>query len=325
MNPTVSIILPNYNHCSYLKQRIDSILHQSYQDYELIILDDKSTDESLEVIRTYSRHPCVAQVIVNAENTGNTFMQWEKGFSLAKGKYIWIAESDDYSHPDFLKQCVKELDKSPRSAFAYTGSFLVDAKSRPYPGEHDFFNYFDLLRSSVRYSGRGFVHRKMLQRNGVYNASMVVFRKSFLKNLSPVYQTFRWCGDWIFWSELAMQGEVIRINRKLNYYRQHTNKVTYRSVKDRTYIGETLKATLYLTQLSQPPAGLRARAFGSLYRFINRQSSIDEQEKKELTDRIKKIYPNLKTAYIYLKIRRFLADLFHPVHKLLLVKKFPEG
>ena len=88
MSPTVSVIIPNYNHAPYLKERIDSVLNQTYQDFEVIILDDCSPDNSVEVIELYRSNPHVAHILINEQNTRNTFIQWERGISLAKGKYI---------------------------------------------------------------------------------------------------------------------------------------------------------------------------------------------------------------------------------------------
>ena len=91
----VSVIIPNYNHAPFLKERIDSVLNQTYDNFEVIILDDKSTDNSKEVIANYRGHSKISHIVYNEENSGSTFKQWQKGFSLAKGDYIWIAESDD--------------------------------------------------------------------------------------------------------------------------------------------------------------------------------------------------------------------------------------
>ena len=95
--PLVSVIVPNYNHAQYLEKRIDTVLNQTYQNIEVIILDDKSKDNSIEVIEQYRNHPKVAQIILNEQNTGSPFKQWDKGISAANGELIWIAESDYYN------------------------------------------------------------------------------------------------------------------------------------------------------------------------------------------------------------------------------------
>ena len=101
--PAVSVILPNYNHSSFLKKRIDSIINQSFQDFDIIILDDCSTDCSREIIEEYRSNVNITNIVYNEINSGSTFKQWKKGIELAKGKFIWIAESDDYADESFFK------------------------------------------------------------------------------------------------------------------------------------------------------------------------------------------------------------------------------
>ena len=112
MPPKVSVIVPNYNHARYLKARIDSILNQTFQDFELILLDDCSTDNSVELLQSYAGHPHVSHIVLNDRNTGSPFLQWQKGIGLAQGEYVWIAESDDTAQPDFLSTTVAVLDRA---------------------------------------------------------------------------------------------------------------------------------------------------------------------------------------------------------------------
>ena len=76
--PKVSVIVPNYNHAAFLGLRIDSILEQTYRDFELLILDDASTDDSREVIARYARDPRVT-IECNQTNAGSPYLQWRKG------------------------------------------------------------------------------------------------------------------------------------------------------------------------------------------------------------------------------------------------------
>lgn len=82
-SPKVSVIVPNYNHSAFLKERIDTILQQTYQDFELIILDDCSTDNSVSIIESYRNNEHVTHIVLNEQNSGSTFLQWDKGVSLA--------------------------------------------------------------------------------------------------------------------------------------------------------------------------------------------------------------------------------------------------
>ncbi|MEY8848351.1 glycosyltransferase family 2 protein [Psychroserpens sp. XS_ASV72] len=107
--PLVSIILPNYNHAPYLEERLDSIINQTYSNFELIILDDNSSDESLEILKRFENHDKVSHFIINAVNSGSPFKQWQKGLNLVKGDYVWIAESDDKVDYNFLESQIDTL------------------------------------------------------------------------------------------------------------------------------------------------------------------------------------------------------------------------
>src|SRR6185312_2167115 len=120
--PIVSVIVPNYNHAKFLDQRIDSIINQTYQQFELIILDDCSTDNSREIIEQYRMHPKVSKIVFNEVNSGSPFEQWEKGIGLATGEYIWIAESDDYADERFIESLMALIKIEPETGLAYCGS-----------------------------------------------------------------------------------------------------------------------------------------------------------------------------------------------------------
>ena len=126
----VSVILPNYNHELYLQQRIESILNQTFHDFELIILDDCSTDESRQVIEAYRVHPKVTKIIYNNQNSGNTFRQWKKGIEEAKGQFIWIAESDDYCNDTFLEYMIIPFRENPSISICQCNSDWVDEQGK---------------------------------------------------------------------------------------------------------------------------------------------------------------------------------------------------
>src|ERR1700687_1469114 len=102
MHARVSVIVPSYNHSQYLSQRLASVLDQSFRDLELLVLDDASTDDSHhKLVRVYSK-PGV-RFVITERNSGSAFPQWNRGIMMAKGDYVWIAESDDFADPRFLE------------------------------------------------------------------------------------------------------------------------------------------------------------------------------------------------------------------------------
>ena len=245
--PTVSVIVPNYNHGRFLRTRIDSILRQSYVDFELILLDDHSSDNSKEILLSYRQNVHVAHVIFNDSNSGNTFKQWEKGLSLARGKYIWIAESDDYADADFLKETVAALETNREVSLVFTGSQMVDSEGRKMSMDWDKFSFSE--PAFVKYGSSYFLSKKMLWKNSVYNASMVLFKRECYEKVECNYQQLRYCGDWLFWIEICRQGSVISIRHKLNYFRQHTEKVSPNAEKNGLYFIEGGKIMEYMVSL----------------------------------------------------------------------------
>ena len=129
--PLVSVIIPNYNYAHYLEERMDSVLNQTFQDFEIIILDDASTDGSIKVIEKYKSHPKIASVVINGSNSGSPFKQWKKGIQLARGKYIWIVEADDVADLSFLETTVRLAETYPDTAICHVGFGIIDSYSNP--------------------------------------------------------------------------------------------------------------------------------------------------------------------------------------------------
>ena len=131
LSKKVSVVIPNYNYARYLKKRIQSIVKQTYPIYEMIILDDASTDESVRVIQNIltevkAKYPNISiQFVKNEKNTGKAILQWKKGFELASGDYVWIAEADDLSSKNFLAEAMKGFD-DPEVVLSYTESRLIN-------------------------------------------------------------------------------------------------------------------------------------------------------------------------------------------------------
>lgn len=218
----VSVIIPNYNHARYLQARIDSILAQTYRDFEIIILDDCSTDNSREVIEQYRENEHVTQIVYSEQNSGSPFVQWNRGFRLAKGSLIWIAESDDTCEPTMLERLVNRIDSHPQVALAFCRTMLMNAESKK---EHVFQAAFP----QEYYEGNDFIRRQLIWGNCVVNASSAVFSREVALRVSDAYTHFHGVGDWLFWTELAELGGVVVDNEPLNNYRYYQGNTTSRN------------------------------------------------------------------------------------------------
>lgn len=215
-NPLVSVIVPNYNHARYLEQRLDSVFNQTYQNFEVIILDDKSTDNSLEVIQRYKDNPHLSQIVVNEQNTGSPFKQWDKGINLAKGELIWIAESDDYNELTFLEELITEWRKHKN---------VVVAFSNYVPFWDDEYVFYKERRNQC-FEGKNFIKYRMARGCSIRNASGVVFLKDTYGRIEKDFIKFRSAGDYLFWVTVIKYGDVLKINKNLTYWRQTSTSVT---------------------------------------------------------------------------------------------------
>ena len=226
--PKVSVIVPNYNHARFLNQRIDSILNQTYTDFELILLDDCSTDESREVLLSYKGHPQVTHVVFNEKNSSSTFKQWEKGIKLAQGEYIWIAESDDWAETDFLTVLTTLLDVYPEAGLAYcnssiningekTGDF-ANEKAKKFHSNHWVNDYC--------IDGLDEINQVLLKDCTINNASAVLMRKSVLLDIFPFPYPFTFSGDWYCYLRIAAVSQIAYTHSTLNNYREHASNVS---------------------------------------------------------------------------------------------------
>ena len=229
--PLVSVIVPNYNYEDYLEKRLDTIYNQSFKDFEVIIMDDASSDNSIRIIEKYKNRPNTI-VEINETNTGSVFHQWEKGVQLAKGRYIWIAEADDYSDTTFLEHLLTAFS-DPDINLAYCNSHMVDAGDNI---EEDFYlncGYYEGVgydsskwTNNYKNSGIDEIENVLAIKNTIPNCSAVIFRKevflntdfSFIKNLNCSH-------DWLSYVNIIKDGSIYYCSKALNYHRRHENSV----------------------------------------------------------------------------------------------------
>lgn len=238
MKSKISVIVPNYNHSLYLKQRLDSIFDQTYQDFEVILLDDCSTDESWEIIQSYSTNPKVSFCIRNAVNSGSPFKQWKKGMDLAQGEWIWIAESDDWAESTFLEELISLGGDSV--VLKNCCSLRVDNKK--IIQKHISWDYLD-SKNSTRWEdyyqndGMSEISEYLSYINIFPNASAVIFKKPL--SFPDIILEMKYSGDWYFWISLLESGSVAYSPKCFNYYRNHLQ--TTRAIKNLT--NESIRLT----------------------------------------------------------------------------------
>ncbi len=260
--PKVSIIIPNYNHAPFLARRLESVLAQSYTDYEIIILDDCSSDNSREIIEQYRNNPKVSEIVYNSSNSGSPFIQWNKGVKLARGKYIWIAESDDQADTTFLAKTVETLNSNPDVGIVKTLTRMIDENDNQldiweYQRERNWSNSFII-------DGREDCLLQMKYRTSFPNASGIVFRKDIYVSSGYACESFKYSGDWMTWIQMLKSCKLAHIAEPLNFMREmHNNsaRIQYLDKNRGRYHREFFIVMKYIVKNFKPSAGYTLETF----------------------------------------------------------------
>ncbi|CAC9976395.1 MULTISPECIES: glycosyltransferase family 2 protein [Flavobacterium] len=229
MNPLISVILPNYNHANFLEKRLESIFNQTYSNFEVILLDDCSTDNSKEILLKYSKNEYVSHCVFNEINSGNTFIQWKKGIALAKGEFIWIAESDDFCDPNFLESVSKPLLLNNQITLSYCQSNRVDVHDEIIGNWKTYTDDLDTEQFTQNFvmDGNLFIEKYLINKNVIPNASAVLFRKENLEISDQLINTpaLKYCGDWVIYFQAIIKQKISFIAESINNFRYHHNSV----------------------------------------------------------------------------------------------------
>lgn len=250
--PLISIIVPNFNHAPFLKQRLDTVFSQTFQDFEVILLDDCSTDNSVEILTVYAKNVKVSHFIINKENSGSPFKQWKKGIDLAKGKYIWIAESDDYSEIEFLNTMIALLNKKESLGIAYCQSLIADDSGKAIGDKLNFTSEFEpnIWKNDFIIEGTEFINNYLSVKAVIPNTSAVIFEKSLVDStvFDDTLLSMSICGDWLFWLKLCRKTKIAFSCEVLNNFRSHINTSRNHDsiIKKKKRIIEELQGRLYL-------------------------------------------------------------------------------
>lgn len=219
----VSVVVPNYNHSNYLQRRLESIFDQTFQDFEIIFLDDASTDNSVQLFRNLTKGHAVTEIL-NDTNSGSPFIQWNRGVTKATGEYLWFAESDDWADKNLLSELVNVLDSNPGVGIAYCQSNFIDEQDQVIGSNLEFTK--DLVNpllwnNDFIMDGKTFCQKYELFKNPVHNASSALIRKSIWDKVGPADEGMIRCGDWMQVVKLLEVSDIGFVSRHMNYYRNN--------------------------------------------------------------------------------------------------------
>lgn len=291
--PKVSVVIPNYNYAHYLRRRIDSVIDQTMPFYELIVLDDASTDNSLaEVEKLAIERRVHVRLVRNGKNSGSVFRQWAKGVELSRGDLVWIAEADDLAEPTFL-ETMQKATATPSVVMAYCQSTQMDESGGRIAENYlEYTNDISKKKWLDRYREKGLqeIRTCLAIKNTIPNVSAVLFRREPLRSVLErdleLMCQFRIAGDWVAYLGLLEQGDVAFIPDPLNHHRRHQVSVTLGGDK-RSHMLEILRVQRLVRERYRPSEEVdrMASAYAeSLHRYFGFDKEAVDELVKQLAD-----------------------------------------
>ena len=229
---SVSVVVPNYNYKRFLYQRLYSILSQGIQLKEIIILDDCSTDgsrEEIDKIVKELKEIIFIHSVYNETNSGSAFKQWQKGFELAQGDYVWIAEADDYCSKKLLTKLTKPIIKNPDIIISYANTAFIDTVGNIMV--KSIVPQIDLMETGhwdndYINDGKDEFNNYAYLNCTIANVSSAIIKRADYQKYFKLSGKYKQCGDWLFYANIMQLGKVAYTSDALNFYRVHGENVS---------------------------------------------------------------------------------------------------
>lgn len=231
---------------------------------------------------------------------------------MSRGKYIWIAESDDVADSSFLEKAVSILNQYPHASFCFLGSHCIDEKGNKLSTDFDRWTSKQLRRpyNIGVFDSEDYIKQNLYWRNYIYNASGVVFRKQCFEQIKDLSCfSMRYSGDWLFWIEMARQGSVIELYEKLNFFRLHSTSTTVEGNASGNAILEDIQVVHYVESFSYPIGRYkRLMRHGMLYKNIKR-AKVDPKMRLLLFEKLKGCFGTSVWTYRWERVNKYMSFL----------------
>lgn len=286
---TISIIIPSYNAESLILKTIDSVQKQTFSDWELIIIDDGSTDKTVSKIKTIKDE----RIHLFCYENGGVAMARNRGISLAKGKFISFLDCDDLWTKDKLKDQLSALKNNPDADVAYSWviDFFTDIPNSSKPRKPIFFS--------------GNVYPQMLVYNFLANGSNILVRRETVERIGGFDVTYNPSEDWNFYIRLAKECSFVLVPKHQILYRQSTTSMSSNNIQKLEKGGLLVIENAYESAPSHLQY-LKRKSLALFYEYCAQrylQSSIDrsyaQQIVLKLRDAIALYPPVLGTKFFY--------------------------
>ena len=247
--PLISVVIPVYNGEKTIKETIESILNQTFSDFELIIINDGAQDSTLEIVSTI-QDPRVK--VFSYPNAGLSASR-NRGIKLATGEYIALIDADDLWRPDKLEAQFLALQANPKAAVAYSWTDFIDESSQ-------------VLRQGCYISASGDIYANLLVVNFLENGSNPLIRKQAFTEVGTFDESLGNAADWDMWLRLAAHYHFVAVSSPQILYRQSSNSMSSNVSKQEAECLEVIERGF--SKAPESLQHLKKQSLANLYKYL---------------------------------------------------------
>jgi hypothetical protein len=251
--PLVSVIIPSFNHARYIRECIDSVFCQTFKDFEVIVVDDGSSDESLDILRSFGN-----RIRLIEQSNRGTQAARNRGLQLAKGKYIALLDSDDGWLPNKLEVQIDALSRQPEIGLLYSFCHTINADGSRRKKEWHYGKPIDHPNGALA---------QLLQECFI-PALTVVFRRQCIDEVGYFDEELLGSGDWDMWIRIAAKYPIACVNEPLALYRLHTTntiKMLFQTKAILTEYEYVLQKAFLLPEVNSLPQKVHNQAWARFH------------------------------------------------------------
>ncbi len=230
----VTVIVSSYNHSQFLEKRIDSLLNQSYLNFEIIVIDDCSTENNLEILERYQVTPNFQ--LIKRKSNGGVFTVNNQGLEIGSGEYFIFANCDDSCDSLMIESLVKALESNNKAGLAFCRSLMID-EFDAIIGD-DYFVREQAFKAHCitdAHINGNLMHKFLMHSCVIPNMSAALIRRSCMDVVGLFRTNFIACGDWDLFFRIAKNYDFAYVAKPLNFFRQHDKTIRNTSKGRVTY------------------------------------------------------------------------------------------
>jgi glycosyltransferase involved in cell wall biosynthesis len=276
--PTVSVCISTYNRENYLKETLQSVFAQTYKDYEIVIVDDGSTDGTGEMIKQLG-----CNIRYHWQRNGGDAAAKNKLIELASGEYITFLDSDDLLMPDAVERMMTVMQQEAEPVIVYGPYLRIDQRG-------------SVIGKDKRRFYSGFVTKYLFQDVFIHSCGSM-FPKNAMKEAGGFDTSLQVCSDYDLWLRLSLKYRFVALSEPTFKRRRHSGNLSNRSTQNRITELEVLERFYYERGGNNvvPKRIAMRRLSKEAYRAGKCALADEPQKAKELLIKSLRLYPTLKT------------------------------